>query len=72
MSKIINCVSKGLIAVEILWLDAVGMDVVATVTAVVMDPVMVARNAVISAAATSMRTASNQIFSTAINPFDNQ
>ena len=50
MSKTIDCVSKGLIAVEILRLDAMRMDVVAAVSAVVMDPVMVARNAVMSAA----------------------
>ena len=38
MSKTIDCVSKGLIAVEILRLDAMRMDVVAAVTAVVMAP----------------------------------
>ena len=50
MSKFINCVSKGLIDVEIIQLDAVRVDVVAGVMAVVMAPVMAARNAVMSAA----------------------
>ena len=50
MSKFINYVSKGLIAVDILWLDSVRVDMVVAVTAVVMAPVMAARNAVMSAA----------------------
>ena len=50
MLKFIDFVSKGLISVEILRLDALRVDVVAAVTAVVMAPVMAARNAVMSAA----------------------
>ena len=50
MSKFIDCVSKGSIAIEILRLDVVRMDVVTAVTEVVMAPVMAARNAVMSAA----------------------
>ena len=46
MLKFINCVSKGLVALEILQLDAVRVDVVVAVTAVVMAPVMAARNVV--------------------------
>ena len=49
MSKFIDCVSKGLISVEILRWVAVHVDVVAAVTAVVMAPVMAARNSVMSA-----------------------
>ena len=50
MSNFIDYVSKGLIYVQILWFDAVRMGVVAAVTAVVMAPVMAARNYVMSAA----------------------
>ena len=50
MLKFIDCVLKGLIAVEILRLGDVRVDVVAAVTGVVMASVMAVSNAVMSAA----------------------
>ena len=50
VSKFIVCILKGLIVVEIHRLDAVRVDMVAAVMAVVMAPVMAARNYVMSAA----------------------